>query len=524
MQVHMQELGIWLNLLVARAYRVNEEGMIVDGENRRRLFHGVNAVEKLAPYVASFSEEDAELLQSLGHNVVRLGVLWEGTFPNARGVRNESYLTKVRETVDFLWKYNISTIIDTHQDVLSSENCGEGLPGWAFSLALEGFDREKMGFPYPLPFDDLKTNGCGSHSFFSYYLTTENQYAWTSLYESDVLATAFAEHWAAVAQYTIEAPGLLGYELLNEPFATLSKRHDRDLLGLYRAAYDTIRSMSSEKTPLIFFEPLVVDTYLSAFKKKSDFPYGGIDPRDPSHQVFAYHMYCPADDQGWPSNDKILCPLLVDAGWRWAKSSRKAMGVGGFLTEFGAVSDDDDSLSLLRSHLDHADKQFQSWTYWTYRSFDDITTINRDTESYFDGDGNLQVLKATVLARPFAPAVAGTVVKHLFDPDTSVFRLAFDSPPDLRGKKTIVHLPPLVYPSIDDLDIRVSHPNRSRWRLLPYSRLTVLELILLPGFDVSNRFVLTVSPRPTALSSLPTTGVGGRDRLLRRRPSTSSTL
>jgi hypothetical protein len=31
----------------------------------------------------------------------------------------------------------------------------------------------------------------------------------------------------------------------------------------------------------------------------------------------------------------------------------------------------------------------QSWTYWTYKSFDDITTQNALTESFFNASGTV---------------------------------------------------------------------------------------------------------------------------------------
>jgi len=38
-----------------------------------------------------------------------------------------------------------------------------------------------------------------------------------------------------------------------------------------------------------------------------------------------------------------------------------------------------------------ADESLQGWAYWTYKSFDDVTTQNQHTETFYNDDGSLQV-------------------------------------------------------------------------------------------------------------------------------------
>jgi hypothetical protein len=58
--------------------------------DRNLIFHGVNAVYKIAPWhpsttgfdpLSSLSDIDAANLKSWGFNIVRLGVMWPGKFP-----------------------------------------------------------------------------------------------------------------------------------------------------------------------------------------------------------------------------------------------------------------------------------------------------------------------------------------------------------------------------------------------------------------------------------------------------------
>jgi endoglycosylceramidase len=47
------------------------------------------------------------------------------------------------------------------------------------------------------------------------------------------------------------------------------------------------------------------------------------------------------------------------------------------LTEFGAVAGDSaDALETLDHLLDNADEHAQSWAYWQFKSYNDITTAS----------------------------------------------------------------------------------------------------------------------------------------------------
>ena len=107
-------------------------------DGRVRLFHGVNVVQKAAPWhpvldrfdaSSSLATEDIANLKKWGLNVVRLGVMWPGVEP-AEGLINATYLTVMRKLVDDLYAQGIHTIVDYHQDVLCPRFCGEGVPDW----------------------------------------------------------------------------------------------------------------------------------------------------------------------------------------------------------------------------------------------------------------------------------------------------------------------------------------------------------------------------------------------------------
>ena len=118
---------------------INPEKMqFVDEHGRLRVFHGINAVYKLPPYMPSdgkfdstttLDDNDFQLLQKWGMNFIRLGVLWEAVEP-VKGQYNVTYLDEVVKMVRVGAKYGIYFLIDAHQDLGLRKYCGEGFPAY----------------------------------------------------------------------------------------------------------------------------------------------------------------------------------------------------------------------------------------------------------------------------------------------------------------------------------------------------------------------------------------------------------
>ena len=132
---------------------------LYDANGRVVLLHGTNVVYKHAPYIAypdpgtpwDFSAADAARMQTLGFNVVRLGIEWQALEPGSGGPNQakvcapgppgnahefnravaERYLQHVAATVKLLSRYGIYTLLDMHQDVYNASFRGEGAPNWA---------------------------------------------------------------------------------------------------------------------------------------------------------------------------------------------------------------------------------------------------------------------------------------------------------------------------------------------------------------------------------------------------------
>ena len=101
-----------------------KNGKIIDELNRRVVFHGVNVVEKVGEHLPSRTsynvensmvKEDAVFLQSLGMNVMRLGVMWPAVMPS-EGYVNTTYLAEVKALMEDMYDQGgIYTLVDMHQ-------------------------------------------------------------------------------------------------------------------------------------------------------------------------------------------------------------------------------------------------------------------------------------------------------------------------------------------------------------------------------------------------------------------------
>ena len=139
---------------------LEEGGRIRDALGREVLLRGVN-VNSFGEYYAfdpeirtvhPFGEDDADAIQSIGWNFVRLILSWSLVEPEP-GVYDESYLDEVEAVVRMLESRGIYTLIDLHEDAWGptlearpDEECPEGtLPavGWDGAPSWATFDGDR---------------------------------------------------------------------------------------------------------------------------------------------------------------------------------------------------------------------------------------------------------------------------------------------------------------------------------------------------------------------------------------------
>jgi endoglycosylceramidase len=178
-----------------------------DATGRSVIFHGVNVVYKVHPYIPSrdkFDPEnsltDAELddLVKWGFNFVRLGVMWEAV-ERGPDAYNETYLDEVEGLINRLGQKGIYTLVDAHQDVLARKICGEGMPNfyatdlpstcgndtfpWAAGEIGVCKSISSYGFRYDSDGNPL-IEDCQKNNFAGYYPSPESVALWERLYNN----------------------------------------------------------------------------------------------------------------------------------------------------------------------------------------------------------------------------------------------------------------------------------------------------------------------------------------------------
>jgi len=204
---------------------------MVDEFGRVRIFHGVNAVYKIPPWIPqtegfdpqfSLSSVDATIMRQWGFNVVRLGVMWPGV-EIVNGVYNQTYLEIIQKIVDTLAKEGIYTILDLHQDLFNRKFCGEGIPDWMtfpsedhlpFALPIA----EKFSVDPITDYPDLQE--CLKRGFAMYYFSSQVGNAFQNLYDdrNGMQTKGLVGYWDQISRYFNQSKFVLGYELINEPW------------------------------------------------------------------------------------------------------------------------------------------------------------------------------------------------------------------------------------------------------------------------------------------------------------------
>ena len=215
-----------------------------DTDNRAVIFHGMNVVYKLPPYIPetevfnwdlSLSDEDLQLMRSWGVNMIRLGVMWESV-ERSPGVYDMDYLNKISALIAKVAEYEIAVIVDNHQDLFSRTLCGEGVPYFytpanvehrcpftllarAFRLADECIPIADLGLRYD-PNGNPLIEDCAKQDFMQMYTAPEVASAFSALYTNqDGLLDKMLDFWTVVATHFANDPNVIGYDILNEPWA-----------------------------------------------------------------------------------------------------------------------------------------------------------------------------------------------------------------------------------------------------------------------------------------------------------------
>jgi len=364
----------------------------------------------------------------------------------------------MKNIVEMCAEKGIYVLFDFHHDLWSEKYCGEGAPNWA---ALEDSNSQ---FPRPIyaayPVDHEgypSESDCEKHNWFNYHGTYALSSAFQSFYDNkDGIRDSFAQFWKHVASQFNQYDNVIGYEIINEPFAgdvfknkwlAVPGYADREnLQPLYQSVHEAIREVDTEK--LIFFEPITWDNFNVGFTQVP----GGDEYKNRS--VLSYHHY-------WP----LPNVLSLDHTIRRRIEDSKRLGSGLMLTEFDVntvtVLKSQAAPSTILHHLEACDKRLQSWIGWNYKP---LVAKTGPGESLIDSKtGFIRPDWVNLFSRPYAQSVAGQVESMEFNNHTKVFKLKYtpiasSAPTEIRLMK------------------RVHYPNGFRVRVKPENSLNVKRM------------------------------------------------
>jgi len=313
--------------------------------------------------------------------------------------------------------------------------------GQCFSFGSLNISKDAYGIP--------EESACLERTFDWYSRTPEVNSAWDIFYSSPTLQTLYQKMWKTVAGKFSASPGVIGYDLINEPLnANFFKDPwriepglvDKEILQpMYTDVFKVI--LAEDPSAIAFYEPTPFpDTYPS----NHGFPFGaGVKSTgfttgagaDAAHQCLSFHIYCCGfavtdctreGDIPGDGSSAIADEWAVQAVSKRDEDAKR-VGGGKFLTEFGACSGSEQCVMEIERVTSAADVAMHSWAYWQFKYNHDITTVSGPAEGVYDLEGNLQTKKVSALSRTYAPSIAGKPLVTKYNGSTGAYHLRYSA-------------------------------------------------------------------------------------------------
>src|SRR5262249_20571269 len=154
------------------------------------------------------------------------------------GMDDEAFLARYDALLDGAWARGMYTVVDFHQDVYAEAFCGDGFPGWT------------IPDPKPMPHHD-----CPSWAA-EYFVDDGVKAAFDRFWaDGSTVRAAYEALWDRMAKRHKDRPGVIGFELLNEPgwgTANLDAFEATTLSAFYADMATKLRAVAPES--LVFFD------------------------------------------------------------------------------------------------------------------------------------------------------------------------------------------------------------------------------------------------------------------------------
>ena len=244
--------------------------------------------------------------------------------------------------------------------------------------------------------------------------------------------------WQKVAEKFKNHPGVLVYDLMNEPHhPNLTRVFEKKYLGkMYKRLIKGIREVDNDKW--IFFEPRSFGVnfgFPSHLKRVKDERTG------PQRLVYAPHIYPILLHEKVPYNSLDRKNMQMWSYYRSREAERHQTPL--WVGEVGG----NETVAGFENYLEEAFNMFDymgaSWMWWSNQP--------NKTWALVDWNGN-ENKKLHYLVRTYPRAVAGHPLGFSFDVHTGRFQLKFQTKKNIKGP-TEIFIPKRHYPNGFDLKI-----------------------------------------------------------------------
>jgi endoglycosylceramidase len=413
-----------------------------DEHGRVRIFHGCNRARKAPPWYTTemYDSDDVAIhMQRLGFTVVRLGFMWSGYNP-APGVFNQTYVDVIKAIVDRLAQRGVYSLLNVQMDGLSSKfETYDGAPLWVVNKSIP-----KHAFPWPLL--GARRDHRGAHKE-SNIMSEASATAYQDIFDNNHgMLDDFVAFWSHAAGQFKDVPSIIGYDIINEPFAgnfyedpallLPGVAGKKNLQRMYDIVAAAIRQ--HDHRHILFYEPVTWGMVFDGAGLGSGFEHvpGGEQYRNRS--AYSYHYYCASFLPSYnyhPMLQRLVCDkTLARLVWRSVTGNVKRLGGAAMMTEGMQCRGDgayklrsgDGVQSECQVNMKQLDDNLFSWVDW---NFDINNGISNEA-----------------WARTYARAVAGRPLSMSFDPETKDFSFCFQMDPALDAPTEIFASTAFSYP------------------------------------------------------------------------------
>lgn len=431
--VNLVVLGCAVGLLVAAGPQGTTTGtgagpwherFITDAQGRALILYGLNTSSSAKnspdgmPWIKQ--ADVAREYTALGTDFVRYLIQWRQVEPTP-GHYDDKYLAQVAERVGWYRAQGYQVMLDMHQDVYGPAVGGNGAPAWA---TVSGGLRAQAQDPWEMTYVEPGV----VHAFDAFWGTDAGH---------PELQQHYAAAWAHVATYFAGNPGVLGYDLMNEPWGGSVQGpafESGPLAAFYQRTIDAVRQVDHDRW--LFVEPAAVSTNWGlpcALPKLAD-------PRRGEARIgYAPHLYpAPIDTGGTYTGSNAFFTDRTLASWViQVRRTAQRLDAPVLLGEWGL----DATAPGAHLYVDQVQKEIIDGmmigaAYWS---------SDPGSWSPWQKDGKPSDI-SKVLQTAYPRAIAGTPLSVSYDKSTLELTVAWKDKPGVTGS-TDVYLPAADFPN-----------------------------------------------------------------------------